>query len=78
MKAVGPLLEGLEPEPVADDDEDWKLSVRLTLTEIVALARGELPASLVTYCQEGLRHWEGSPELAAVEAHERTKGRVPA
>lgn len=56
-------------------DEDWKISVRLTLSEIVAVTRGEVPASLRRYCAEGLRHWKGSPELAALEARERARGR---
>lgn len=69
-----PLFDDLQPPvavdaaPVLGPEEDWKISVRLTLREIQAVASGQLPASLVAYCRDGLKHWEGSPELAACEA----------
>lgn len=56
-------------------EEDWKISVRLTLDEIEAVARGQLPRSLVRYCREGLRHWEGSRELAQLRARVRREDR---
>ena len=49
-------------------DEDWKISVRLTFRELHAVAAGRVPETLVRYCQDGLAHWAGSPELAALEA----------
>lgn len=52
--------------PAADDD--WKISVRLTLDEVDQVAHGRLPRSLVRYCREGLQHWEGSAVLASVRA----------
>lgn len=49
-------------------EEDWRISVRLTLRELQTVAHGHVPPTLVRYCQEGLAHWAGSPELAALEA----------
>lgn len=62
--------EAIEPEV---DVEDWRISVRLTLTEIKAICRGELPPSLVQYCRDGLQALEGTPEMAACEAHEAAR-----
>ncbi len=74
-----PLFDDLQPPvaapspAVAGPEEDWKISVRLTLVEVYAVAHGQLPASLVAYCRDGLQHWAGSPELAAVEARLRAE-----
>jgi phage N-6-adenine-methyltransferase len=46
--ATAPIISG------ADEDEPWIFSVRLKRTEIEAVARGEMPASLIAYCREGL------------------------
>ena len=59
-------------------EEDWKISVRLTLEEIELVARGRLPRSLVRYCREGLQHWEGSEALARVRARGDRKTRTRA
>lgn len=56
-------------------EEDWKISVRLTLEEIELVARGRLPRSLVRYCRRGLQHWEGSEELARLRARIRRRDR---
>lgn len=48
--------------PGATDGEPWIYSVRLKRTEVEAVARGEMPASLVTYCKEGLATLDGEPD----------------
>lgn len=47
--------------PGAPEDEPWVYSVRLKRTEIEAVARGEMPESLVTYCREGLTALNETP-----------------
>lgn len=47
--------------PASSDDEPWVYSIRLRRTEIEAVARGEMPESLVTYCKEGLDALDETP-----------------
>lgn len=51
----------LKVVPGAPDDEPWVYSARLKRTEIEAVARGELPQSLVAYCKEGLASLKETP-----------------
>lgn len=68
---------GLFPEPApveaVEPDEHWKLSVRLYIEEIEAVASGQLPESLVEYCRDGLIALRGTPEEALVRANQRLR-----
>lgn len=64
------------PAPVAVDGDtspDWRLSVRLYIEEIEAVAAGELPDSLRQYCQDGLVALQGTPEEAGMRADQRIR-----
>jgi phage N-6-adenine-methyltransferase len=52
---ASPLTAGV------NDDEPWVYSVRLKRTEIEAVARGEMPATLVTYSMEALASLHETP-----------------
>ena len=60
--------------PGAPDDEPWVYSARLKRTELEAVARGELPASLVAYCKDGPASLDETP----AEAVERFTRKEPA
>lgn len=66
--------EPLPPAP-ADEAEDVvvRLSVGLTLEEVEAVAAGQLPDSLVTYCREGLVALTGTLAESMAAANTRLR-----
>lgn len=50
--------------PGSPDGAPWVYSVRLTRLEVEAVAKGEIPTSLVTYCREGLAVLDGTSVAA--------------
>ncbi len=62
-----------EPPPQVETCDDWCISVRLTLEEVEAVAAGQLPDSLVTYCREGMVALTGTLAESMAAANTRLR-----